>query len=105
MGIDVVKSDDRSWVIRLGERFDFGCVEEFRRSYESIPTEKHMAVNIDFKATKYIDSSALGMLINAKSHLQGDSDNRMTLSNCNSQIRKIFSISKFELKFNIAGSE
>ena len=101
MSISVSKQDDRSWVIQLGERFDFGCVEDFRGSYESIPLNSKVTVRIDFRSTRYMDSSALGMLINAKNHLRGDGENNVILFNCNSQIKKIFSISKFEKKFNI----
>lgn len=101
MGISAVQKEDRLWVINLGERFDFGAVEEFRRSYESIPVANRMIVNIDFRATRYMDSSALGMLLNAKNHLKGDGENKVVLANCNDQIKKIFSISKFEKKFDI----
>ncbi len=101
MSINAVKKDESNWVLNLGERFDFSSVEDFRRSYESIPTSKRITIMIDFKSTRYMDSSALGMLINAKNFLQGGNDNKVVLSNCNDQIRKIFSISKFEKKFNI----
>lgn len=101
MGINAAKKDERSWVINLGERFDFGSVEDFRRSYESIPISSNMMISIDFRSTKYMDSSALGMLINAKSHLKGEGNNKVVLTNCNDQIKKIFSISKFEKKFDI----
>lgn len=101
MTVSAVKTDDRTWVIQLGERFDFGCVEDFRMSYESIPLDSRLDVRIDFRSTRYMDSSALGMLINAKNHLSSQGDNKVSLFNCNSQIKKIFSISKFEKKFNI----
>jgi len=99
--VKAVKKDDLTWVIQLSERFDFGCVEDFRSSYESIPLDKKVDVRIDFRATRYMDSSALGMLINAKNHLTKQSDIKVSLVNCNSQIKKIFSISKFEKKFKI----
>ncbi|MFT7560070.1 MAG: anti-anti-sigma factor [Flavobacteriales bacterium] len=86
--------------ISLSERFDFACVEEFRQSYESVSVVGKKAVVIDFRGTRYMDSSALGMLIDAKSHFS-QSDSKVTLLNCNDQIKKIFSISRFDKKFDI----
>lgn len=101
MGITAVKQEERNWVISLSERFDFGCVEEFRRAYESIPIADRLILVVDFKNTRYMDSSALGMLINAKSHLSGEGT-KISLTHCNDQIKKIFSISRFEKKFDIS---
>lgn len=100
MGIRV-DEEGGNYSIILTERFDFGCVEQFRSAYESVTPKGRSIVTIDFKATKYIDSSALGMLINAKGHL-GDDEVKVVLANCNSQIKKIFSISRFDKKFDIS---
>jgi len=100
MSISIAKLDEREWVISLGERFDFGSVSEFRRCYESVPVGICKLVTIDFSGTRYMDSSALGMLINSKKHINSDSC-KIRLTNCNDQIRKIFSISRFDKKFDI----
>jgi anti-anti-sigma factor len=99
MGIST-NSKDNDLVIILDERFDFGEVDQFRRCYESLKVTRGKAVKIDFKNTRYMDSSALGMLINAKTHL-GGSDVKIKLINANEQIKKIFSISRFDMKFDI----
>jgi anti-anti-sigma factor len=86
--------------IVLCERFDFKSVSMFRESYESFTDVKNKNIVIDFRDTRYIDSSALGMLINAKTHLT-DLGAKVRLVNANEQIKKIFSISRFEKKFEI----
>jgi anti-anti-sigma factor len=86
-------------LIKLPERFDFGCVHEFRSCYESVDVSKIASVTIDFSSTKMMDSSALGMLINLKKFFEA-SGKKIAISNCNPQIKKIFSISNFEKLFN-----
>jgi anti-anti-sigma factor len=101
MAIAVENVSDTDVKIKLNERFDFGCVDDFRGSYESVGNAKKKNVEIDFRATRYMDSSALGMLINAKGYF-ASSDSKIRLTNCNEQIKKIFSISRFDLKFEIS---
>lgn len=99
--IKVERGVDNNMSLVLGERFDFESVDPFRRSYEGLDNVRNKLVIIDFKNTRYIDSSALGMLINAKNYF----DNlgaKMKLINTNDQIKKIFSISRFDKKFDIS---
>ena len=100
MNIRVETKPDHSRIV-LGERFDFAAVDEFRKAYEGIGSGKFSFIDIDFKATRYMDSSALGMLINARGYFL-NSDTKLKLSNCNEQIKKIFSISRFDKKFDIS---
>ncbi|MFL0809632.1 MAG: STAS domain-containing protein [Agarilytica sp.] len=100
MTIKVEKNDDGVSII-LAERFDFESVGPFRKSYESLSDLKSGPVILDFRDTRYIDSSALGMLINARSFFEKNSV-KMKLINTNDQIKKIFSISRFDKKFEIS---
>lgn len=100
MAITLDKKSDREYDVVLSERFDFGCVEDFRKVYESIDAQGKTRIKMDFRLTKYMDSSALGMLINAKTYFSS-CDVSITLSNCNDQIKKIFMISRFDKKFDI----
>ena len=101
MTIHVQRSNDGEIYIVLGERFDFGAVEHFRTAYESVEESVSRTLYIDFKNTRYMDSSALGMLLNAKTHLK-DRVSKVGIVNCNDQIKKIFSISRFDQKFDIS---
>ncbi len=96
----VVKQDSENPAIELGERFDFNSVEQFRACYESLADIKKKTLEIDFRNTRYMDSSALGMLINAKSFF--DTKNvKIIINNANDQIKKILVISRFDLRFEI----
>jgi len=101
MSIDVSGTAEGDSIILLGERFDFGAVDQFRRSYEGLGDIKNQSLVIDFRNTRYMDSSALGMLINAKSFFKG-AEVKIKIVNVNDQIRKIFSISRFDKKFDIS---
>ena len=84
----------------LGDTFDFNCVEEFRRAYESADNGTARDFIVDFRNTNYMDSSALGMLINMDKFWQ-DRGTTIRLVNPNPQVKKIFTISRFDKKFVI----
>lgn len=100
MSITSRKITDREYEISLGETFDFNCVEDFRSAYESVDDGGAKDFVIDFRATHYMDSSALGMLINMQKYWQERKAN-ISIINTNPQVRKIFSISRFDKKFTI----
>ncbi|MEY4590183.1 MAG: hypothetical protein RL497_2259 [Pseudomonadota bacterium] len=93
------KSVDEAHIL-LDEVFDFKKAEEFRLAYESVNCVGVKVVTIDFIATRYMDSSGLGMLLNVQGHFK-DKNIVITLANPNDQIRKIFSISNFDRRFTI----
>lgn len=85
--------------IDVGDKFDFSRVEEFHNAYEEVnDSVKHIA--IDLSKTEYMDSSALGMLLNMQKKL---SDRGLTYSidNAKPQVAKILKISRFDKKFDI----
>lgn len=92
--------NDGAYEICLGETFDFNCVEDFRKAYESVSNQKVDRFIIDFRATHYMDSSALGMLINMQKYW-GDRCSDIRIINANPQVKKIFAISRFDKKFTI----
>ena len=100
MTIQVRKSNDRETTISLDKTFDFNCVEDFRRAYELCSMEAKSTLIVDFRNTHYIDSSALGMLINLQKFVEPKGCTVM-LSNPSTEIRKIFAISRFDKKFTI----
>ncbi len=57
-------------VISIDGRFDFGLQKDFRKSYEAT---KAAAYVIDMRATEYMDSSALGMLLLLREHAGNES--------------------------------
>lgn len=86
--------------ITLGEKFDFSHVSEFRSTYEQLDKSEVTKVVINFSKTRYMDSSALGMLLNLHNSLGGNGVN-IHLTQTNEKIKKILTISRFDTKFTI----
>ena len=97
MAISVVKSGD-SVTITLDEKFDYNSVEDFRDAYLANEGTRY---KVDFFNTNYMDSSGLGMLLNMLRHLNEDSS-RIEIINCKPQVKRIFSIARFDSKFSIS---
>ncbi|RUO35273.1 STAS domain-containing protein [Aliidiomarina sanyensis] len=92
-------NDGKQFVIHVKGKFDFGMVHDFRQSYEGL-TERVSSVVVDFRETEYIDSSALGMLLNMRKSL-GAGTRTIHLINCRPEVRKILDISRFDKLFVI----
>ncbi|HEY7774427.1 MAG TPA: STAS domain-containing protein [Marinagarivorans sp.] len=91
---------NEKFVVLLEDVFDFKRVEDFRVAYQTIPLDKCKEVSIDFSHTRYIDSSALGMLLNVKAYFKA-SGAVVKIISVNEQIRKILTISRFDQRFII----
>ena len=85
--------------IEVEGRFDFVFHQDFRNAYENLDKAPDRYI-IDLKATTYVDSSALGMLLLLRDFAGGD-DANITVINSNDDVKKILLISKFDQLFNI----
>jgi len=85
--------------IGIQGRFDFSSHQDFRAAYEN-SEGSISAYQVDMKETSYLDSSALGMLLLLRDYAGGDSA-KISIVNCNEDVKKIFTISNFELLFDI----
>ena len=94
-----LSADGDELTIGIGGRFDFSAHQEFRSSYESL-TERPQRYRVDMQEATYLDSSALGMLLLLRDHAGGDSAD-VQIVNCNSDVRKILSVSNFDQLFTI----
>ncbi|CUS48663.1 MAG: anti-anti-sigma factor [Idiomarinaceae bacterium HL-53] len=92
-------SDRKQFIIRVKGKFDFSMVQEFRQAYSEIGEEPSIIV-IDFRETEYIDSAALGMLLNMRKAI-APTKRTIQLINCRPEIRKILDISRFDKLFQI----
>ena len=63
--------------------------------------EKVNRIVVDLARTEYMDSSALGMLLNMQKTLAGQV-NQFQIINCRPQVEKILKISRFDKKFDIS---
>lgn len=86
--------------IRLGEKFDFGNVQDFRAAYTD-GTQEVVTINIDLENTEYMDSSALGMLLNMQKCTDGKVS-QYSIVNCRPTVKKILKVSRFDRKFEIS---
>ena len=93
------RQDGEVLVIRVGEKFDFSKVEEFRNAYGNL-TDKTKEIAIDLSTTQYMDSSALGMLLNMQKSLKGG-NYTYSIENARPQVSKILEISRFDKKFKL----
>ena len=93
-------TDGKELTIKIQGRFDFSAHQEFRDAYEKGAQDPDSYV-VDMKETTYLDSSALGMLLLLRDHAGGDNSD-IKIVNCNSDVRKILTISNFEQLFSIS---
>ncbi len=91
-------SDGKSVTINISGSFDYSSHAEFRESYRNSPASTQFEINMS--GANYMDSSALGMLLLLREHAGGD-NSRITITNCDGEIKKILEISNFDKLFNI----
>ncbi|KEF31927.1 MAG: anti-sigma factor antagonist [Gammaproteobacteria bacterium] len=91
--------DGETLIISIEGRFDFSTHQAFRDAYEHGEKDIRNYV-VDLSNTTYLDSSALGMLLLLRDYAGGDSA-RISIENCNNDVRRILSISNFEQLFAI----
>ena len=80
--------------IELEERFTFDSHSQFRPAYQSQPASVRTFI-VDFQHTRYLDSAAMGMLLQLLEHVGGDA-NRINLVNLPSSIRELLRLAEFE---------
>lgn len=100
MPVHTRRSDDGTTLtIAIEGRFDFSTHQAFRDAYEK-DTGAVQTYVIDMTDTSYLDSSALGMLLLLRDYAGGDNAS-VRIENCNSDVRRILTISNFEQLFAI----
>ena len=100
MPITTTESDDgKNVTIHVSGRFDFAAHQDFLRAYKQHPRGEKAFI-VDLKNTDYLDSSAMGMLLQLRDYgLQGQS---MQLVNGNDGVKEILRIANFDKIFNLA---
>ena len=94
-----LSTDEKLLVIKMDDKFDFGKVQDFRNAYANLP-ESVKVVEVDLSQTDYMDSSALGMLLNMQKTIKA-SVPTIRITHCRPQVLKILTISRFDKKFDI----
>lgn len=94
-----VSKNDGTVTIKIQGRFDFNLVQAFRDSYMNNDNRGDHYV-VDLSEVGYIDSSALGMMLNMKKFLEAD-NGAIRISNCQPNLKKIFTIAHFDRMFRL----
>lgn len=87
-------SDNKELVISIDDRFDFSLHQQFRDSYQSITTTG-LTFTLDLSKTDYMDSSALGMILLLKDHVQLYGGT-LVVAKPSATVRKILEIAQFQ---------
>lgn len=95
-----LSADGQELTITIRGRFDFNTHQAFRDAYQDAGNAPRRYV-VDLLDATYLDSSALGMLLLLRDH-GGSEQADIRLVNCNSDVRKVLSVSNFEQLFTIA---
>ena len=99
MNITVTESNDsREVVIQVSGRFDFSCHQDFIRGYKGYPKGEKRFV-VDLASTEYMDSSAMGMLLQLREHAASDG---VKLVNGRDGVLEILRIANFDRLFQIS---
>ncbi len=101
MSIDTdLRDSGATLVIKLDDKFDFGKVQDFRLAYADL-NDSVQNIEVDLTSTEYMDSSALGMLLNMQKALS-DRTLKYRITNARPQVSRILKISRFDKKFDIS---
>jgi len=100
MSITSSESDNGKVVtIHVNGRFDFATHQDFMQAYKAYARGEKRFV-VDLKNTDYLDSSAMGMLLQLRYHADRDGD--IQLLNGNEAVREILKIANFDKLFKVA---
>ena len=87
--------------VTLGGRFDFNCHREFRTACEDAlgdPSVKN--IEVDFGRVDYLDSSALGMLLQLRERATA-ANRPVKLANCRGIVVDVLKVANFGKLFTI----
>ncbi len=85
-------------IIKITGRFDFSEHQAFKAACDGCTAAQ--TYTLDLRATEYVDSSALGMLLILRDKVGGDKE-RIKILNANPGVRKVLNIANFEKLFTV----
>jgi len=100
MNIQTTSSDAQS-VMCLNGRFDFNAHKVFRETYQQLLADKVKVIVLDLSRVDYLDSSALGMLLQFKEKADVQRTT-IKLKNCSQLAKDVLAIANFNKLFEIS---
>lgn len=94
-----ISEDDKTVTLKIAGRFDFSTHKDFMQAYKSYPKGDKVFV-VDLAQTEYLDSSAMGMLLQLREH-SAVQENNVVLKNGNEAVLEILRIANFGKLFTI----
>ncbi|GAA6204411.1 STAS domain-containing protein [Thalassotalea sp. SU-HH00458] len=95
----VISNDNRQLIITIEDSFDFSSHQQFRNAYSEYNIVGSKVV-VDLSKTTYMDSSALGMLLLLKDHVEALTG-KLIIFKPNATVLKILEIAQFHRLMNI----
>lgn len=97
--VDEETAGDAVEVLKLHGNFDFKFFQEFRRLYEpALKNSDICTIEIDLDGVEYIDSSALGMLLQLR---EKAAHKKIVLSHCPASVRQVLEVANFNRLFEV----
>lgn len=101
MSVNVeLKNSTNEMNIIISGRFDFSVHQELRKATEKISSAVKRVI-VDLRATDYVDSSALGMLLVLRDKIGTNKEN-VRIINASPEVKKILEIASFDKLFTLA---
>lgn len=94
-----LSSDGQELTISIPSRFEFKEHRSFRNAYKSDSSSPTRYV-VDFSATDYMDSAALGMLLLLRDYAGGESS-AVRLTNATEYVKKVLELANFQRLFTL----
>ena len=88
-----ISKESKKTVISVAGRFDFSLHQQFRDAYSQC-TGQNFDYVLDLSRTEYMDSSALGMILLLKDHVEIHSS-KLVISKPSDTVNKILEIAQF----------
>ena len=95
----LVSDDNSQLIIFIEDSFDFSSHQNFRNAYGEYNAVGGTII-VDLSKTSYMDSSALGMLLLLKDHVEKH-NGTLVISKPNETVNKILEIAQFHRLMNI----
>lgn len=86
-------ADGKTLTIKINDRFDFKVHGELRQAYQQ-DDRRYQTYIVDLQETAYMDSSALGMLLQIKDYA-GGSKQSVRITHAQPAIRDILAVANF----------
>ncbi len=94
-----ISQEDRQVIISVSERFDFSLHQQFRDAYGQC-LDKNLNYVLDLSQTDYMDSSALGMILLLKDHVDLYAG-KLVIRKPSETVNKILEIAQFHRLMSI----